>query len=98
MAEQEDGFVFSGDQFIKIFLIILSFLKCIHFLIVYQEFGFFIKMITSCLEDLQPFLIMFVCFVSLFTVLYAVMDVDIDDSLLTAGSRESMGFVGLLFL
>ena len=37
------------NAFIGIFLILLSFGKCLHFVTVYEEFGFFIKMLKLCL-------------------------------------------------
>lgn len=50
---QKDGAgPFGIIPFVKIWLILLSFLKVIHFIIVYEEFGFFIKMITQSIYDL----------------------------------------------
>lgn len=40
----------------------------------------------------------YICFVNFFTVLYAVVDVEIDDELITSGSEDSLGYYGLLFL
>lgn len=76
----------------------LTFLKFVHLLIVYEEFGFFIKMVTMSLYDLRPFIITYICQVNFFVILYAVMEVEIDDELLTDGSRDSIGYYGLLFL
>lgn len=44
--EDAIGKQYKIDPFVKIWLILLSFLKVVHFIIVYEEFGFFIKMIT----------------------------------------------------
>lgn len=97
-AEQERSTTFKIDPFVKIWLILLSFLKVVHFIIVYEEFGFFIKMITQSLFDLRPFVICYIFFVNFFVILYAVMGVQIDDELLTAGALDSLGYYGLLFL
>lgn len=97
-AEKEQNKKFKIDPFVKIWLILLSFLKVVHFIIVYEEFGFFIKMITQSLSDLRPFVICYIFFTNFFVILYAVMGVQIDDELLTAGARESLGYYGLLFL
>ena len=70
----------------------------IHLLIVYEEFGFFIKMITFCMRDLKPFFISYLFFCNFFVTLYAVMGVDIDDELLTPGASEYLSKYGLLFL
>lgn len=40
------GKTYPIDPFVKIWLILLTFLKVVHFIIVFEEFGFFIKMIT----------------------------------------------------
>ena len=82
----------------KIWLIVLTFLKFVHLLNVYEEFGFFIKMVTMSLFDLRPFIISYIFFCNFFVILYAVMEVEIDDELLTDGSRYSLGYYGLLFL
>lgn len=76
----------------------MTFLKVIHFIIVFEEFGFFIKMITQSLWDLRPFIVIYIFFICLFVVLYAVMKVEIDDELLLPGTEESLGYFGLLFL
>ena len=73
-------------------------MKVIHFIIVFEEFGFFIKMITQSLWDLRPFVICYFFFGNFFVVLYAVMGVGIDGELLTEGTEESLGYYGLLYL
>ena len=94
----EKGEPFKIDPFVKIWLILLTFLKFVHLIIVYQEFGFFIKMITQSLWDLRPFVVCYIFFGNFFVVLYAVMEVEIDGELLTEGTRESLGYYGLLYL
>ena len=75
----------------------LTFLKVIHFITVFEEFGFFIKMITQSLWDLRPFMVLYIFYTCLFVVLYSVMDVEIDSELLTVGTEETLGYFGLLF-
>lgn len=96
--EEEHSKVYKIDPFVKIWLILLTFLKVIHFIIVFEEFGFFIKMITQSLWDLRPFVVCYLFFCNFFVILYAVMDVRIDGELLTTGSYESIGYYGCLFL
>lgn len=55
-------------------------------------------MITQSLYDLRPFFICYIFFTNFFVILYAVMEVQIDEELLTKGSEDSLGYYGLLFL
>jgi len=55
-------------------------------------------MVTTCLSDLKPFIITYFCFGNFFVVLYAVLEVQIDEELTTPGAEWSMGYYGLLFL
>ena len=78
------GIVDKGEDyniFIGIFLIVLSFGKCLHFVTVYEEFGFFVKMLTLCLKDLMPFIFSYIFFGVFFAMLYAGIGVEIDDEL-----------------
>jgi hypothetical protein len=83
------------NSFVQIFLIMLSFGKCLHFVTVYEEFGFFIKMLTLCLKDLLPFIFSYIFFGVFFSMLYAGIGVEIDDEL---ASGIGLGYFGLLFL
>lgn len=87
-----------NSTYLKIILIMLSFSKCIHFAAVYEGFGYFVKMMTECLYGLIPFIMVFFAFINFFVVLFAVLDVEVDDELLTPGSRESLGYYGLTAL
>ena len=90
---QDDGADYIS--FVKIFLIILSFGKCLHFVSVYEEFGFFIKMLTLCLNDLLPFIFSYIFFGVFFSMLYAGIQVEIDSEL---ASGIGLGYFGLLYL
>lgn len=98
IEEEATATIYKGDPFVKIWLIMLTFLKFVHLIIVYENFGFFIKMVTMSLYDLRPFIISYIFFANFFVILYAVMEVEIDDELLTPGSRYSLGYYGLMFL
>ena len=76
-------------------MIILSFGKCLHFVTVYEEFGFFVKMLTLCLNDLLPFIFSYIFFGVFFSMLYAGIGVGIDDEL---ASGIGLGYFGLLYL
>lgn len=47
---------------------------------------------------MQPFFICYIFFTNFFVILYAVMEVDIDEELTTVGTPESLGYYGMLFL
>lgn len=82
--DEQAGIVDKGEDyniFISILLIVLSFGKCLHFVAVYEEFGFFIKMLTLCLHDLLPFIFSYIFFGLFFAMLYAGIGVEIDEEL-----------------
>ena len=81
--------------FLKLANISLSCIKFIHFVSAYTEFGFFVTMLTVAVIDLKPFLVTYVFFQFLFTMMFAVMKVQIDDDLSQA---KYLGNIGRLFL
>lgn len=82
-------------RYLKIFLIMLSFVKCVHFITFYEEFGFFIKMMILTLYDLVPFIISYIVFGLFFALIYYVLGTEIDPELY---SGVGLGRFGLLFL
>ena len=98
MTERGGEARFKGEPMVKIFLLLLSFLKCIHFVVVFEEFGFFVKMVTCCVADLAPFFLGFFLFLNVFATLNSVMNVEPDPELETPGTRESLGYFGLMLL
>jgi hypothetical protein len=77
-------------------LIVLTYLKTLHFVSIFDEFGFFLKMLEICTYDLYPFIISFVGFGLFFAIIYAVLNVEIDDEII--GGLDGLGYFGLLFL
>lgn len=83
------------EPYIKMILIVLTYLKCLHFVSVFEEFGFFLKMLEVCTYDLIPFTISFVGFGMFFAILYAILEVEIDEEII---GGKGIGYFGLLFL
>lgn len=81
--------------FLKIGLITLSFIKCIHFAAAFTEFAFFINMLLIAIKDLFPFLCSYVGFGFFFTSLYCCIEAEIDEDLKTG---VGLGKFGSLFL
>ena len=92
MGKSDD---YDYTPFLKIGMIVLSFIKLIHFVSVFEGIGFFITMLQRCTEDLYPFLFSYLLFCCFFAVLYATMKVEIDGELAHA---HSLGPFGTLFL
>lgn len=81
--------------FIKIFLVILSFVKSLHFLTVFEELGFFVIMVLQSFIDLIPFVISYLFFQSFFATVFAVLKVDIDGEV---ASGVGLGYFLSLYL
>jgi hypothetical protein len=62
-------------------LVMFTFVKCVHLVNIYEEFGFFIKMLEICTQELMPFILSFVSFCLLFTVIYCIMGIEITEDL-----------------
>ena len=60
------GFSFA----MKIMLLVLTFLKMLHFVGVFEELGFFIAMLLQCIERLGNFAVSYVAFGLCFAVIY----------------------------
>jgi hypothetical protein len=77
-------------------LIVLTYLKTLHFVSIFEEFGFFLKMLEICTYDLYPFIISFVGFGLFFAIIYATLEVEIDDEI--KSGLVGLGYFGTLFL
>ena len=77
-------------------LIVTSFMKSLHFVTVFEEFGFFTKMLELCIIDLIPFICSFVSMGLFYAILMAVLQVEIDDEII--GGKDGLGYFGLLYL
>ena len=76
-------------------MILLSSIKCIHFVSAFTEFGFFITMVIISIKDLLPFLVTYVGFAFFFASLYSAIEAEIDEEL---NSGVGLGKFGRLFL
>ena len=77
-------------------LVFFTFIKTVHLVTVYEEFGFFVKMLEVCTVALFPFILSFMSFSLFFTVMYCIMGVEIVEDLENA--QANLGFFGTLFL
>jgi len=84
------------SDLIKLMLIVFSFTKFGHFVSVYEGMGYFILMMQECMAGLIPFVMIFFALVSLFSVLYAVLETELTEEMQTPGAIESLGYAGLL--
>jgi hypothetical protein len=94
--EQYSDRSYEFAPFIKMILVCFTFIKTVHLVTVYEEFGFFVKMLEVCTIALFPFILSFMSFSMLFTVMYCIMGVEIVPDLVYA--QENLGFFGTLFL
>jgi hypothetical protein len=83
------------EPFIKMILIVLTYLKTLHFVTVFEEFGFFLKMLEVCTYDLLPFTVSFIVFAMFFAIMYAILGVE-PDSEISGGT--GIGYFGLLLV
>jgi len=87
---------FEAIQLIKISLIILSFVKIINMLRVFEKMAFFIKLIIYCLMDLVPFLISYLSFMLFFSLLYIALDTELDPEFDSTGEVSYFGKIFLM--
>jgi hypothetical protein len=71
-------------------------MKTMHFVTVFEEFGFFIKMLEICIIELIPFMYTFVSIGIFYAILFAELEVEIDSEII--GGYDGLGYFGLLFL
>jgi len=90
-ADQDFPFL----PFMKLGMILLSSIKCIHFVASFSEFGFFITMVIISILDLVPFLMSYIGFAFFFASLYSAIEAEIDEEL---NSGVGLGKFGRLFL
>ena len=63
---------------LKLVNIILTFLKLLFFVRIFEAYGFLVQMIILCLQDLVPFFICYLLFLNFFTMCFIVLQCDID--------------------
>lgn len=83
------------DLFVKFSVFIMSFVKCLHLISVYEEYGFLIKMMILCIYDLIPFILSYIFFAIYFAMLYASMGIEIESDL---HSSKDLGYFSQIFL
>jgi hypothetical protein len=101
----EDSFVIMPE--LRITLVILSLIKLLFFLRVFEEYGFLVQIILVCCIDLIPFITFYIVFLVLFSLIFSVLKMEIDfennqqshigyfEKMLLETFRSSIGEVGL---
>lgn len=84
------------SQSIKLFLIMLTFFKTLHFIVVYEELGFFIDMLFTCVWGLRDFALSYVIFGFMFAIIYMTIGAETDDELAPAVGLGNFGRLYLL--
>lgn len=95
MAEVKKDCDFEIAQVMKLMLVMFTFFKTLHFVVVYERLGFFIDMLLTCLWQLRYFAISYTVFGLMFAVIYQVIGCETDDELAPA---HGLGNFGRLFL
>ena len=67
----EDSFAFMPE--LRIILVILSLIKLLFFLRVFEEYGFLVQIIMVCCIDLIPFITFYLIFLLMFSVVFVVL-------------------------
>jgi hypothetical protein len=76
MMNQDHSKVYMPEM--KMLLILLSFLKLLFFVRIFEEYGFLVQMIRLCVSDLIPFIMSYMIFLMVFTVCFVVLKMEID--------------------
>ena len=63
---------------LKLVNIILTFLKLLFFVRIFEEYGFLVQMIILCMQDLVPFFMSYLLFLNFFSMCFIVLNCDID--------------------
>jgi hypothetical protein len=79
----------------KLVLIILSFMKLLFFVRIFEEYGFLVQMILLCVLDLIPFIVSYVLFLMIFTICFVVLKMEIDPEVADA---QGMSYTQKMFL
>lgn len=92
---------------LRIILVILSFVKLMFFLRVFEKYGFLVQIIMSCCIDLIPFIFFYMIAIIMFSLVFATLKMEIDEEnntsrhvgffekMLIETFRSSIGEVGL---
>jgi hypothetical protein len=63
---------------LKLVNIILTSLKFMYYIRIFEDFGFLVQMIILCMKDLVPFFMTYLLFLNFFSMCFIVMNCDID--------------------
>ena len=63
---------------LKLVNIILTFLKLLFFVRIFEDYGFLVQMIILCMQDLVPFFMSYLLFLNFFSMCFIVLNCDID--------------------
>lgn len=63
---------------LKLVNITLAFMKLLFFIRIYEQFGFLVSMIFSCVMALQNFIISYIVFLLVISVCYVVLQMEVD--------------------
>jgi hypothetical protein len=92
---------------LKIVLVMLSLVKLLFFLRVFEEYGFLVQIIMVCCIDLIPFITFYMIFLFMFSITFVVLNMEVDDAnneskhigffekMLLETFRSAIGEVGL---
>ena len=64
---------------LKLVNIILTFLKLLFFVRIFEDYGFLVQMIILCMQDLVPFFMTYLLFLNFFAMCFVVLNCDIDE-------------------
>ena len=64
---------------IKIVLIVLTMIKLLFFLRVFEEFAFLVNIIQKCCMDIGSFIVAYIMFLLIFTMAFMVLDMELDE-------------------
>lgn len=56
----------------------LAFIKLLFFIRLFEDFGFLVQLLISCLKELIPFFILYIIFLLFFAMCFEVLRVDVD--------------------
>lgn len=63
---------------LKLVNIILTFMKLLFYVRIFEDYGFLVQMIILCLKDLVPFFMTYLLFLNFFSMCFIVLNCDID--------------------
>lgn len=77
-------------------LLILTMIKLLFFVRIFEEYGFLVSMIQYCIIDLIPFLVTYMLFLIITSMIYTVLKAEPDPE--TAGIENIPNFVIILIV